>query len=72
VFGFELYADLPIVLMIVHCDGTPILSLHTRYQDWAMVQKNDERTIKKQRLLNESLVVQILEEQKKKIDKELA
>jgi hypothetical protein len=29
VFGFELYADLPIVLTIVHCDGTSILSLHT-------------------------------------------
>jgi hypothetical protein len=26
---FELYADLPIALTIVHCDGTSILSLHT-------------------------------------------
>jgi hypothetical protein len=32
VFGFELYADLPIVLTIVHCDGTYILSLHTSQQ----------------------------------------
>jgi hypothetical protein len=29
VFSFELYAGLPIALTIVHCDGTPILSLHT-------------------------------------------
>jgi hypothetical protein len=28
VFGFELYADLPVSLTIVHCDGTYILSLH--------------------------------------------
>jgi hypothetical protein len=30
VFSLELYADLPIALTIVHCDGTPILSLHSR------------------------------------------
>ena len=34
--GFELYADLPIVLTVVHCDGTSILSLHnTRDQNHA-------------------------------------
>jgi hypothetical protein len=26
-FSFDLYADLPIALTIVHCDGTSILSL---------------------------------------------
>jgi hypothetical protein len=31
VFSLELYAGLPIVLTIVHCDGTSILSLHTIY-----------------------------------------
>jgi len=29
-FASSLYADLPVALTIVHFDGTPILSLHTR------------------------------------------
>jgi hypothetical protein len=36
VFGFELYADLPIVVTIVHCDGTYILSLHNSVYNAAM------------------------------------
>jgi hypothetical protein len=34
VFSFELYADLPIALTIVHCDGTSILSLYSTQDDF--------------------------------------
>ena len=35
VFVFKLYVDLPIVLTIVRCDGTSILSLHNMHLNGA-------------------------------------
>jgi len=35
VLASSLYADLPIALTIVHFDGTPILCLHTIYNEYS-------------------------------------
>jgi hypothetical protein len=58
--------------MADHLHGSRTAEGCPRYQEWARVQKDDEKTVKKQRLLDESLVIRISEERKKKINKELA